>query len=497
MPTDANLTWNEIRDFTAGLWTREDQLMPPNGAQIMTDCYPVAAGGLRAWFKPVAFPTTGIDSVTDEIPKALFIHERLTNRSGNGTGNDYYLVTFAQAATTTKIYRMDQTAAGPPVTWTKIKTTAAGLEPTAPVHTSSYVTSPAGDRYFCFALGAAASADNGLWLVKYSDGTLTHLDNAQNGLVANYQNRLITAAQQSGTIKFTDAGLTTGIGTNTAPVDLGEEIEWITAFCTFSPGDLLVFKAGAPIYLVEGDLTNYTVRQMNGSHPRGNYPVRGPQGVIFVATEDGVYTTPDGSQIFPQSAALSSKTSDLGPPLSQVTHWLFTGRQGLVCDLDTGAWFKTSFITNAGGKACPIGRMAQNPGWLVADPGTGGAFSIWNYTALDGATDARAESYTWKSAPLREPSGRQLEIRAIQVVHKSTNGATSTIAVTVNGVTQTIACDSSGRGANTYYFRQRRESLDVQVVAASNASGVEAPRIEAVRIGTQPGHFLRQVADVG
>lgn len=494
MPVDSHLTWAEIRDFSPGLWNSNDQLMPPSSAQVMTDCFAVPGGGLRAWYKPTAFPTTGIVSTTLETPVAMFVHEGLINRSGSGIGNDYYLITANSTDTFTRVYRMDQTAAGPPVVWTLIKTHAAGLVPSF-VPTCNYITT-SGDRYLVYGLGSANGADNGVWLVKYSDGSLTHLLSSQQQIVANYQSRLIAAGSVSGgnpsVIQFTDPGTLANILTNVAPVDINEGLADISGFSTFSPGDLIVFKRGAPIYLVEGDLDNYTVRQMNGSKANGTNAIRGPQGVIFAISADGFYETPDGNIIQPLSKQIAA--SQIAGPLLWHNHYMLTG-QGLVFDHDTNTWFSSSFITTTMVGARLDLNVSPGPGFLFADKAS--PFTLWTMAVVDGATTARAESYTWKSAPLRDPNGRQVEIRAIEIIARSRNTSTSTIAVTVNGVTQTLNCDSSGRGALTYYFLQRRETLDVQVVAASNAAGVEAPLIEAVRIGSQSGHFLRPVADVG
>lgn len=486
MPVDSHLEWTEIRDFTPGYWESGDQLMPPNAAQVMTDCFPVKQGGLRAWFKPATFTTSGVDSTTDEIPLGLFAHEHLINRSGSGTGTDWYLVTWAQAAAVTKVYRMDQTAAGPPTTWTKIKTHITGLQPTQPINVCNYVLTD-GTRYFVYGLGAGDGADSGIWIVKYSDGSLTHLLSSQQSLVANYQSRLIVASTASGlgvgVIQFTDPGLLTNILTNSAPVDVSEGLQDISGFGTFSPGDLMVFKSGAPIYLVEGDLTNYVVRQMNGSVPGGTKPARGPQGLIFNAA-GRIFTSPDGSQVFPLSEQIS--TASTGGQLCFHDHWLWLGRNGLVMDTDTGAFFKTSQISNSTrGPAQPV---VVDDGFWFADSAS--PFTLWTVTTSDGATTGRCESYTWKSAPIRHETGRQVEIRAVEIYARSRNGATSTVAVTVNGTTQTVNCDTT-RGAMMFYFKQRGEILDVQVVSASNASGVEAPMIEVVRVGAQGGHLLR------
>lgn len=495
MPVDSHLTWAEIRDFTPGLWTSQDQLMPPNAAQVMTDCYPLAAGGLRAFYKPTAFTISGIVSPSTETAVALCLHEGLINRSGNGLGNDYYLVTSDSVDTKTRWYRMDQTDTGPPVVWTLIKTTVAGLRPSF-VYTANYILSN-GDQLFVFGLGAANTTDNGVWTLRYSDGAFTHLLNGEQQLVANYQSRLIVAGDRSSgnpaVIQFTDPALLTNIATNAAPVDISEGREDITGFATFSPGDLIVFKAGAPIYLVEGDLTNYTVRQMNGSRQGGSFPVRGPDGVIFSVPTDGFYTTPDGSQIMPLSKALAA--SNISALSIWHDHWLITSN-GLILDYDTRAWFTSSFMSASIMARLSGGLGGLGPGMIFANAGA--SMSLWTMPIIGGATTGRAETYTWKSAPLRDPNGRQVEVRAIEIIARSKNGATSSVAVTVNGVTRTLACDSSGRGAMTFYFMARRETLDVQIVSASNAAGVEAPMIEALRVGTQSGHFLSgSVTDVG
>jgi hypothetical protein len=69
------------------------------------------------------------------------------------------------------------------------------------------------------------------------------------------------------------------------------------------------------------------------------------------------------------------------------------------------------------------------------------------------------------------------------------------LTVTVNGTSRTEAIDPVGRGATQFYFRESADFLDVQVQAASNASGVAAPTIEVVRIGAMGGHFVRDVVD--
>jgi hypothetical protein len=471
-----------MRDFTGGLWTREDQLMPPNGAQTMTDCYGVAGGGgLRAWYKPTTMTTSGIGSVTNERIRCMFAHE---NQFVSQLGNDYYLITYNTVDTKCRLYRMNASAGA--TTWTLLNTFVGGLDPSFMTATAfNNVT----DLFFVFSFGAnAQGADSGMWSVAFSTGALSHVYSSA-GVVANYQQRIITHVL--GVIHYTDPQLFTNIATNTALIDINEGQPNIVAFGTFSPGDLLVFKEGAPIYLVQGDLFNFTLRQMNGSKPLqigGQVIVRGPEGIIFRVGSDGIYVTPDGSQLFPLSKQIAGTTWNTTAPLAWYDHWLYSAENALVLDYDTKAWFSTSFMTAAPGYVFPLKRLG---GFWMGDNAT--SFTLQLFTVVAGQTTGRCESYTWKSPPLRDPSGRQLRIRAVEVMARSTNGGTSTIAVTVNGNTQTQSCDPTGRGAVMVYFLQTREEQDIQITAASNAAGVEAPRIEAVRIGSQTGHLLVNV----
>ena len=490
MPVDSHLEWSEMRDFSAGLWDVGNQIMPPNAAQQMVDCYPLPGGGMRAWQKRQSFTTSGVVDTTHERVRALHVNEGLTNRSGSGNGNDYWMLTYNTSDTKCRLYRMDQTAAGPPTTWSLLKTFAAGLDPGNTRFTNYYDVNF--NQYVAFSLGFAGSTDAGVWYVDYSTGTPTKLTGKQGG-VFNYQSRLCVNLDSK--IWFTDPGAFTNIDANDAPVDINEgNNPAITGAATFSPGDLLVFKAAGPIYLVEGDLDNYTVRQMNASKFIGQGGVgaivKGPNGIIFRALNDGIYETPDGSQLNPLSSSLLATHFPGSSFYTWSTHFLMDQDSGLVYDYNTKAWFTTTMQGGGVGMT-----MARSNTFFIGD-NSGATMTLWTLDVNDGSTH-RAESYTWQSAPLRHETGRQIEIRSIEVYARSFNGATSTISVTVDGDTRTIACDSLGRGGITFYFLKYKEELDVTVTAASNASGVEAPVIEVIRVGSMGGHFLMQGADAG
>jgi hypothetical protein len=483
MPVDTHLQWNEIRDFSGGLWNRNGQLGPPNAFVQMDDCFPAPSGGLKAWFKPTTFTTSGIADTTNERARFLHCHENV-----DGAGNNVnYLLTYKSSDGICRLYEMNEVASQ--TTWHNIKTFATGSDPSYQ-QTCTYVDT-AGNRYLAFGTGNGMGTDNGLWTVLYNAGgagTVTKQVAGAYSVAFNYQSRL--CAVLGSVIHFSDAGLLTNISTNTAPVDIAEGQANILMVATFSPGDLLVFKEGAPIYLVEGDLNNYTVRQMNGSKAAqigGNNVVRGPQGVIFRAGTDGIYETPDGSMLTPLSQSISQRDWQGEQPMSCHNHWLFCATNGHIFDYDSHAWFNTTFLVTSG-SVCRLPRLG---GFFFVDNVSASPMLIWKIIPQDGRTDNRAETFTIKTGPLRDANGRQMEIRAIQVYARSFNGATSTVTVTVNGVPQTAACDASGRGNVTFYFLARKEELDITMTCASNAAGVCAPDIEALRFAGQPGHFTR------
>lgn len=482
MPVGNALTWSEIRDWSPGLWTKEKSLMPPNASQTMTDCYPVATGGLRAWFQSSSFTTSGIGSTTTEAPRALFAHNNIGGSSA--TDNDYYLITYKSADTKIRVYRLNKSNGD--TTWSLIKLHAAGLDPGF-ISTTAYVLAD-GTLYFVYGLGLGAGGtggDGGVWSVKQSDGTVTQRY-VSGSYVANYQSRLVTNVGAN--LHYTDPGVWTNLSTNVAPVDVGTGQAAIMFFQPFSPGDLLVFKEGAPAYLVEGDLFSYTLQQMNGAHPvrlAGPAICVGPNGVIFRSAFDGIYETMDGSQMVPLSRALSAEEWNSNEPMCWLNHLLLSGENQKIMDYDTKAWFKTSDFSS--GSAC-IFPLQRSSSFIFTDNTP--TFTIGLVEPIDGDTSARTASYTWQSAPLRDPSGRQVEIREVQVYAQTFNGATSTITVTVNGDARTQACTSVGKAPLQFYFVQRDVELDVTITSASNGAGVEAPLIDTVRIGTRGGHFL-------
>lgn len=504
MPIDSHLSWAEIRNFSPGLWTIGKEIMTPNAAQQMTDCYANPGGGLRAWFKPSTITTSGLVNAAQEACAGFFSRDGIPNRAGPGVGSDFYMLTINFTTGVCRLYRMDQTNSA--TTWSVIKTFAAVTAPGLPHWATWAVLNLNSGAVHVLMSLFQTSTDDGVWSVNYSDGAVAKaVATPWSGPITVHQSRLIASGGgiNQASLTFSDPGAETGLGTNIITTENSRNLGEIMGISSFSPGDLLVQKAGAPFFLVEGDLSNYTLRQMNDSKGTNgwNSATFGPMGVIFACTQDGVYETPEGQLIMPLSKQLAgidinpqsivSNVANNWASMAFAKHWLMLGN-GLVYNYDTQTWFKSSFLTNANGGTVWADRFL---GTFYA-AGGGVNFSLYSYNLSEDAIH-RCETYTWQSAPLRDPSGRQVELRSAEVYAYSTNGATSTITVTVNGVGRTIACDSSGRGAITFYFKERREELDITVLAASNATGIEAPRIETIRIGTQGGHFLTSAADAG
>lgn len=149
-----------------------------------------------------------------------------------------------------------------------------------------------------------------------------------------------------------------------------------------------------------------------------------------------------------------------------------------------GAWAAgPSFTVTVSGSDKP-GRA-----FFVPTNGSGTAGPGW----YEFNSDLRESSFTWQSAPLRDPTGRSVEIREVQVYAKSYD-ANATIAVTVNGVVKTqVVGDKGIPGSDqlSFLFREHAENLDVTLVSTAGTAGNEAPTVQAVRIGWRPLHMAR------
>lgn len=487
-----HLRYVELADFTGGLHTRGDWLVPPNAAAQLLDCYPLPQGGLRAFFTFAAKTTTGL--VTSENPVAFYARGGVPLRDGSATeGSDLYLLTMA-AGNVAKLYRLDETVVPTPTSWTLIKTFVANATAGEGAYFTSF-TLTSGTTHVYLAL-TGSSADAGVWRIQYSDGVMTQIRTGAHLYIGVHQARLLIATAESsrGRLRYSDPGSEI-FGANSfldpEPWRAAGAISW---FHPYGPSDLVVAREDAPFIFIQGDINAPIVRQMGDIHftHLPQIPSETDGGLAFLAHNDGVYLTQQGALFDLISDPLQPSDVAVFAPASGdntmgnatfLRNFLFTPT-GYVWDQRTKAWFRTSSWS-----ASDIAKhLAVDRGELrlYVPRWSGTTLSIVQRDLSEGST--RAQSYTYRSPPLRDESGRQLCIREVQVILKSYASGAS-CAVTVGPTTRTISSIASGRQKVSFFFREIDEVLDVQVVPNSNAGGTEAPSVEVIRVGTYPVHL--------
>lgn len=467
--------------------------MPPNAAQVMQDCYPQLGGGLRAWFKPTDFSVAGLD-VANETVLGISAHAGLPHRTLATEATDYYLVTSHKSTGVLRWYRRDETNAAV-TSWSVIRTWAAGsLTPHEAQHVG-YILS-GGTRHMVVSL-FAASTDDGLWSAAYADSVVTSRLTTGAGPLAQHQSRLVVSgvSTNGANLYFSDAGSFTFPAANVLTVEGAKSNSLNVLLLAMAPADLYVGKAGAGLHMLQGDLEDPIVRSMGsfqfmGLRQQASYT---PAGITFLEPDNGVFATASGAdyaRLDPQlgadagpSDAPTGWNNDIGQ-LSYQHHWLVAPR-GFVYDFRTRAWFTSSPIASS---FLQYGDTFNNTLLVPTFASGSGSFAIKRYQLLEGE-GTRFNTYTWKSAPLRDPGGRQLELREVQVYVRAYDSG-SQVAVTVAGTTRTVSGLAAGRHQLSFLFSERSEVLDVQVVPSAGSTSNEAPSVEAVRIGTRGHHLL-------
>lgn len=482
-PSGRHLNWSEITDFSPGLFTVSDWLIPANGSQTMTNCVPSVGGGLRAFVKPTAVSTTGIVDITQEAVIGLFSSFHSV-RVGIGNSYDRYLVTYNATDNKTRVYRMDGTNGE--TTWTIKKTTAAstGGVPPNPTLFDSFVDA-AGNQHAVFNLLGATTSD-GLWSIAWSTGTVTQRTAATQlgGPVAVQDDRIYAAYDHK--LWFSDSQSFTFSAANFLLVQASRLGGGIVSINAFAPSDILIGTVAGPWIMIQGDITDPIVRTMSDAHTPGAHQkvVFTENGLAFIEPQTGVFLTSTGDQFTDISTQIDPNTwvstgVDVGyGDLAYAPNYLFAPN-GLVYDFRVRSWFRLSNV----GFHMTADKL--NRTMLLATSGVN--FSIFQYDTKENAS-ARYDTYTWKSAPFRSTDGRQIEIREVQVICRTYD--TAQVAVTVNGTTRTVTGLTAGKHYVSFPFVERDDVLDVQVVPTAGATSVEAPSIEAVRIGQGSGHLL-------
>lgn len=494
-----HLKWTDITDFTKGLWSASSSfLMPPDAFQTMQDCYPQAGGGLRAFFKPTQFPTTGLPSDGSYLPQAI-INVVYPYTLGFATG--YLLIMVKSDLSYLRAYwyhGQDVSA-----TWVLKKTW--GPRPVGSFlgswsWMSTYKPTDAFPRVAVtiVGLGSSATDGDGMWLYRPDNDTWyasqrSGANLSVSGPVIEYQDRLVASYIE--TINYTDPGGIDFPAANFITVSAGsQQVKAPASLVPFAPSALLVPLTNDYWFGIEGDITDPIIRQMGTTHhpAREHHCVETDHGVIFHEEGKGFYGAQSMGSVYEH---LDFQLEPYPAPATALSarHGFADGfgfvfaPGGRVYDSETRAWFTINELTSISPRAEVFHYDSTAQGIFAMKQVSG--FDLPRFPVSD-QSSARYSSYTVKTAPFHEADGRQVVIREVQVFVKSLNSAAS-VAVTVNGTTRTASSIGTGQKFLSFLFHERGQYLDVQVVSASNTSG-EAPIMEAMRIGVRSdGHQLR------
>lgn len=487
VPANRHLTWAEIRDFSPGLWEASDWLVPPGGAQTLTDAYPQSGGGLRAWFKPTTLASAGIGASERIIG---FFAYGAPHRTLPTDAVDYYCVTYHSSTFVPRIYRWDQTDAAE-TQWRLMATLTAGANNSPQqVRFHAYVLT-AGTIRIHASIGYSGS-NTGIWAATQTLAGAAQVwaklaNSSGIGPMVIHQSRLCEA--QGSKVYYTGAGDETINTANFVNVEPQRNLSGVRAMLATAPGDLLVATEGSVWASVQGDIASApTVRTMSEGHPAGYYRqglADTGQGIAFQENHGGTFLTDGGSSFARIDSQLVAPTSTSATivtigDLAFIKQYLVTPH-GYVWDQETKAWFKSSWLSGASKGTVLFAERRLNNLFAVLD----NSATIYTFPV----PGTRVNSYTYKTPSLRNDDGRQVEVRQVQVILKSYVG-TSSVTVTVNGTARTVGSIAAGRQALSFLFRERAEVLDVTVAPSSGDSSTEAPSIEAIRIGHRTGHLV-------
>jgi hypothetical protein len=531
VPIDRHLEVTEIRDFSPGLYESSDWLLPAGAAQEMLDCYPQPGGGLRAFFKEPSGDLGSGSPLDPENDLVIGVFSRGNIASGTslpvvGSGTTRYTVDRYLAVVhktvpelgltnyTPKMYRRHETGI---YNWEQVYVTSGTTEFDSNMTTgfvNSYSVEQSIFRYYKASSGneyvivtmrynGDTPGGPGIYRMKFSDDPmfLTELTTSvtgatrPNGVLVVHQGRVVVAGlEDRDGIIWSNVGGTTFSAENYLQLQPSEESGAVVAMVAIEPGDLLVFREAAPILNVQGDITDPVVLELAAGVIPGNVrqePCKTPYGVTFIAEDGGVYVT-NGTSIEPLSQQISGFGGEGGGGFSGVgttnflNDFLFCPG-GYVYDFRTKSWFTQSVLT---ARLHDVESTSQT----VWGPNAEGYdWELKELRPFDG--ERRAATFSWKSAPLRSPYGRQLVMREVEVVAKSYDDD-ATVAVTVNGTTVTRDMGTAGIKSLRFYFNERAEVLDVRLVSTAgtdpvSGTHIEGPSIEALRFKTLPGHHQR------
>lgn len=342
----------------------------------------------------------------------------------------------------------------------------------------------------------------------------------QGRLVVGYKDQIKFSAPSSDSFSAAGSGFVQvnpqgWLSTDFTQVYEGSLIAWMVSA---PPGDLVVATRDGRVYNVQGDLADPTVLELGRwTTMLPHAPANTPNGIYIILPNLGVASLGlDGSLTVVSQDILPAVWNPVFPKnglgqLAGTERYLFCPNQhtttehkngALVYDFNTGAWFTSTHTDDYSIPNPKYMLPDDNPFdsgiWVVSGvpPAVQGLsqpfifqYRTGGYNDASASTEARASTWEFKSAPVREPSGRYLDIHRVEIPTHAFNNNTSTLAVTIDGTTITKTLPS-GRSIQTYLFKKRGDDLDVTVKAKSNDTAIEAPMIESIRVGWSPGPLL-------
>lgn len=494
MPVTDHLAWSEIRDFRPGLWTASPHLMPATAGQQMDNCYPQPSGGLRAFFRTNDAGLTPTGIPTTKVVRGFDIGYVVQQPASMTTLTSNAMAVVSDAAAPSQgfeLYELDRsvsTGAG----WVLRKAFAAGTAGSDlhfPSFFAGHYNATQGDlMVFTINQPTAVTADEGTWWARWQQAGVVTQISQDTGLVVSHQARVIQAL--GNTVRWTAPdGLTfTDTLTMQARGQAGARISWMLPV---APSDLFIGMLGGQLWNIQGDLGGgYAVREMGRfqSNAFVQKPSFSPYGIILIAQTDGVYLLSPGGGATHISKQLDPTTWAPDPidalSVGQVVFYREFSYfpRGYVFDHSTQSWFRVPALAD-----CMYFALDGTMGQEKIVGATSTAPAAFPSVSFAGG-GSRARDFTWKSAPIRDPSGRGIQIREVQLVVQS-YGTDETITVTIGGFSRVFRITQTGRLAPRFLFKEEAPELDVTIRSESVAAA-EAPTIEVVRIGTRPGHLL-------
>lgn len=325
------------------------------------------------------------------------------------------------------------------------------------------------------------------------------------------------------------------------------------------PSDLLVGMLSGAVFNVQGSLADPTIRELGRwGIMAPQRPVNTPYGPVVVLPSMGaaVLGTDGSVQSIAEALDPDTWTVDLTGQAPHVGYLSFLGgylfapnltdapdiatanpaasaaternNGALVYDFSTGSWFTSvhpSVMRCINPRFMDVGSGLQNSGLFVATgeaigktspssravitryPLAAPGYYSFNRTETEHLA-ARSWKFSWTSAPFRDPDGRQVEVQEIQVGTLGWNDS-GTIKVTVRGASGETDVLSShvpeGRTTHRLPARLRADYVEVTVESTNDEAArlgptgatSEAPMIEFVRVGYQPGHRRQSLVPAG